>query len=409
VDEIWTRISAVDLFGRSAMSEACGGTGLDELLSAARSIAKLLTKVRRALASATDSLACDRISPLYEQGVHVAICTDLAEASSWGAVAFCVIGVALLALISLRASWRRNIDEDRIYHDESEVAVNMVVDEHEEYLRYISRYKHEWQEYHGFESMSIKRSTSSEEDQGDLVSNYSVSTSVSYATGCTETGEFRSPNDEVSIQSGDISFPSVNIVPTDDSGEQSQIVPIPPPILSTRIAYKDAALPLDGRQSGDLPPLLKSAAEIEEQKTELDSVPVDAADEGSETSEDSTDFSSIGKNARASPHLYWKRYDLGIEVTASSVSDSLVVSPNSDDDSPDLTKTPSQSNRRRTYLDVSGDKLPSSQGEHDRCLSTDKMKAYGTSIASGRMRADSMPSSIIRTTSADPSKKLFKI
>jgi hypothetical protein len=396
------------------MSDACGGTGLDELLSAARSIAKLLTKVRRALDSTSDSLACDRISPLYEQGVHVAICTDLAEASSWGAIAFCVIGVAMLMLISLRASWRRNVDEYRIYHDETEVAENMVVDEHEEYLRYISRYKHEWQEYHGFESsMSIKISTSfsaSEEDQGDLASSYSESASISRATGSPESGGFRSRNDELSIQSDNISFPSLNVMPTDDSGEQSQLVPVPPPIL-TKGSTKCKALPLDAGQSDESPTRLKSAAEGGEQTSELDSVPVDAADAASVNTEDSTDFSSIGKNARLSPRLYWKHYELGIEVAASSVSDSLVVSPTSECDIFDLTKSPSPSQIRRPYLDVSGDQLPSSQSGHDRSLSTSK-KAYGTSSDSGRMRTDPLPgprmlllSSITRTTSADPTTR----
>jgi hypothetical protein len=31
------------------------------------------------------------------------------------------------------------------------VADNMIMDEHEEYLAYISKYKHEWQEYKGID------------------------------------------------------------------------------------------------------------------------------------------------------------------------------------------------------------------------------------------------------------------
>jgi hypothetical protein len=39
-------------------------------------------------------------------------------------------------------------DEDKVY-DENEAAENMVLDEHEEYLAYISKYKHEWEDYEG--------------------------------------------------------------------------------------------------------------------------------------------------------------------------------------------------------------------------------------------------------------------
>ena len=61
---------------------------------------------------------------------------------------FFSLGVASLAIISMRASWMQRLPEEKIY-DEDDVAENMLVDEHEEYLAYISRYRHEWQEYDG--------------------------------------------------------------------------------------------------------------------------------------------------------------------------------------------------------------------------------------------------------------------
>lgn len=70
-----------------------------------------------------------------------------------------------MTMISLRAAWLRNIEEEKVYHDEDEVAENMILDEHEEYLHYISKYKHEWQEYNGFNENSKKSSEGFFEDE----------------------------------------------------------------------------------------------------------------------------------------------------------------------------------------------------------------------------------------------------
>lgn len=375
VDEIWAHISSVDSFGRSALSEECGGAGLDELLSASRNIAKLLTKVRRALDSASDSLVCNRIDPLYTATMHGSICTDFAEASAWGAITFCLLGVSMLTLITLRASWRVNIDEDKIYHDESEVAENMVVDEHEEYLRYISKYRHEWQEYNGFGSTSMRQSTSfsASEDEGDD-RNFDVrSGSASTASGSTRPQEGL-VEDETSIDSGAISFPSLDVPPTDDSSaDQSQVVPMPPPLLVDRrgrpphspVHNQEVMLctKTSSRSREQNPGLRRRAVENkEEEKAEVNSESVDnKVDEASENTEESTDFSSIGKNAGMGAGLYWKnQLGLGIEViNVSSVSDSLVVSPNSDGGltSFDLTKTPSPK-RPIASFDVLTDQVP---------------------------------------------------
>lgn len=63
---------------------------------------------------------------------------------------FLVLAISTMIMISLRASWLQSIEEEKVYDDEDDIAENMVVNEHEEYLAYISRYKHEWQEYKGF-------------------------------------------------------------------------------------------------------------------------------------------------------------------------------------------------------------------------------------------------------------------
>jgi hypothetical protein len=153
VDEIWRQISIIDSIGRAKLLTDCGGDYLVDFVSGSRNVAILLTTMRRSLRSASGHLECDRLNPIYTQIVHDALCTDAASASSYGFVFFFVLAISTMAMISLRTSWLQSIgEEEKVYHDEDEIAENMVVDEHEEYLKYISKYKHEWQEYNGFEN-----------------------------------------------------------------------------------------------------------------------------------------------------------------------------------------------------------------------------------------------------------------
>jgi hypothetical protein len=167
IDNIWRQISTVDSIGRAQLVEQCGGTRLDDLFSGARNLAKLLTAIRRALSSASGSLECDRINPIYTQAAHESVCTSTAAAAAYGFILFLVLGISTMTMISLRAAWLRNIEEEKVYHDEDEVAENMILDEHEEYLHYISKYKHEWQEYNGFNENLVKTAEGSFENEED--------------------------------------------------------------------------------------------------------------------------------------------------------------------------------------------------------------------------------------------------
>jgi hypothetical protein len=170
IDTIWRQISRVDSIGRAQLIEQCGGERLTELFAGARNVAKLLTVIRRSLDSASVSLACNRINPIYSEVAHNAVCTDAASAVASGFLMFAILAISTMTIVSLRASWLRNIEEEKNYHDESEVAENMILDEHEEYLAYISRYKHEWQEYNGIETKSVTQSnegSSSSYDSAD--------------------------------------------------------------------------------------------------------------------------------------------------------------------------------------------------------------------------------------------------
>jgi hypothetical protein len=159
IDVIWRQLSIVDKIGRAELVEQCGGgTSLADLFTGARNLAKLLTTIRKSLGSASTSLECQRINPIYTKVAHDSICTDAASATAYGFLFFLILGISTMILISLRASWLKNVEEEKVYHDENEIAENMILDEHEEYLAYISRYKHEWQEYHGFEATSVVQS-----------------------------------------------------------------------------------------------------------------------------------------------------------------------------------------------------------------------------------------------------------
>jgi hypothetical protein len=149
IDYVWQNLSDLDAIGRPNLIKLCGNTSnLESFLSNARDLAKLLISVRKALSSTRSSLSCDQVYPIYTSLVHDTVCTDTAAALSSAVILFFILGVMTMIMISLRAAWSYKVDEDRIY-DEDEVAENMIVNDHEEYLEYISKYKHEWQEYDG--------------------------------------------------------------------------------------------------------------------------------------------------------------------------------------------------------------------------------------------------------------------
>ncbi len=152
IDNIWREVSKIDSVGRVMAIERCGDNGeFSKMLSGARDLAMILTDIRRSLSRIEEATSCDYIVPIYKQVTEDIVCTKTLSASAYGFITFLVIWVCTMAMISMRASWLRNCEEEKIYHDDDEVAENMVVDEHEEYLAYISKYKHEWQEYEGFE------------------------------------------------------------------------------------------------------------------------------------------------------------------------------------------------------------------------------------------------------------------
>jgi hypothetical protein len=147
---IRSTISMVDSIGRSTLVDSCGDINgeVASFLDASTQIVSRIAVIQDSIQNATAILACESISEAYDNLVNKSMCDTGAAAFAWSFVFFLVAGVSTLSLVSMRASWRHKVIEYKIF-DESEVAVNMVVDEHEDYLTFISKYRQEWEEYQG--------------------------------------------------------------------------------------------------------------------------------------------------------------------------------------------------------------------------------------------------------------------
>jgi hypothetical protein len=227
---IWDQLSAVDSIGRDSLIEICGGGSLNEFLDKSIELADLLTSLRKTISSVQSAVSCPNIRPYYVNTAHVSICTNATNAAAAGFLLFLVIGVACLCMISLRSALQHEIQEDKVLK-ESEIAMNMIVDEHEEYLAYISRYKHEWEEYNGIDHRTLLRSSqpAGEPDWGDAEIesnslNDCMSQETPYSQGKRASAMFdpnlSSDGDGRSHAStlGEVSFPSLH---HDDPGELS--------------------------------------------------------------------------------------------------------------------------------------------------------------------------------------------
>jgi hypothetical protein len=148
-DFIWRGLTKVDAAGQENIEAQCQGKdNLEIFLNGTRVVAEYLTDVQRAIINVSSTLSCARVNHVYDEAVNQSICSTSASSVAFGFIFFLLMGVFTMVMISLRASWQLQQDDVKIY-EESEVAENMIVDEHEEYLAYISKYKHEWEEYQG--------------------------------------------------------------------------------------------------------------------------------------------------------------------------------------------------------------------------------------------------------------------
>ncbi|KAL3918978.1 MAG: hypothetical protein SGILL_003985, partial [Bacillariaceae sp.] len=238
IDNIWRQMSQIDSVGRAQVIAKCGAEGtFSDMLSGARNLAKLLTAIRRSLSTAERSLKCNMINPIYAEAAHVTVCTSALRSTVNGFILFLVVSICIMVMISLRASWLRHIQEEKVYHDEDEVAENMILDEHEEYLAYISKYKHEWQEYEGFEEDGANDDymdgESYYDDEEDEYSEFDETSEISgIDSGSvnftqdppTTSYEYDNAVDGATYASGEVSFLSLSAKQSEEDS-QNQIFP----------------------------------------------------------------------------------------------------------------------------------------------------------------------------------------
>ncbi|KAL7579340.1 hypothetical protein ACA910_014016 [Epithemia clementina (nom. ined.)] len=152
INDIWTTLAEIDKVDRGLLANGCGAENfvIENFLLNSRNLAMFLTSIRRALSSMTETLSCDQFYPLYVESVEVTMCTEVPESAAWALIFFCLLGVSTMCMVTLRAAWQHEEEEEDIYGEDEEIE-NMFVDEHEEYLAYISKYKHEWEDYEGMD------------------------------------------------------------------------------------------------------------------------------------------------------------------------------------------------------------------------------------------------------------------
>jgi len=162
---IWYHMSNVDSVGRKELSQQCG-KDITVLVEAARDLANILRNVGKVLTDTTETLKCDEIHPLYVKAVHDTLCTDVASGAAWTFMMFFFITIFTAMMISLRASWLQVRDDHEIKEEKEEIR-NM--NEHAEYLDFVSKYKDEWQDYDGIQLRNERGSWSGDgsESAGD--------------------------------------------------------------------------------------------------------------------------------------------------------------------------------------------------------------------------------------------------
>lgn len=222
VNDIWSKISSIDSLGRENISKACGielGDDFDNFLEGIRQLAKSLSTIRKAFDSTIGTLQCKNINPIYVDVIHESLCNEVAPGFGIGFVLLLALSICIMVLITLRAAWLHkggtSRDYDKVY-DENEVAENMVLDEYEEYLAYISKYKHEWEDYEGINHAIATQDASRERvpDSKDAVVPLSSNDDDVYVDeGDVGESVCESSAAESSLPD-DISFPSLQLTPS---------------------------------------------------------------------------------------------------------------------------------------------------------------------------------------------------
>jgi hypothetical protein len=237
IDSIWRHVSIADSIGHDELALRCGNS-VEGILDAARNLALSLTWVQKALISMIESLQCAPINAIYIQAVHGSFCTDSAQALAWAYVLFSLAAIGMMSMVSTRSCLYKSDHEEEMY-DESEVPENMILNEHEEYLAYISKYKHEWEEYQGIRAVSLENSLAGSDDnsiqsaEGDSERGEDqilLDAEETWSAGSSELFQSESDHDYESVDSTpseDISFLSLRASPMSKTYQQVDPLAIP--------------------------------------------------------------------------------------------------------------------------------------------------------------------------------------
>jgi hypothetical protein len=241
-----------DSIGRSTLIDSCGDIDgeVANFLDASAEIVTRIAVTQDSIQNVTANLECGPISAAYDSLVNESMCDTGAAAFAWSFVFFLVAGVSTLSLVSMRASWRHKVVEDKIF-DESEVAENMVVDEHEDYLTFISRYRQEWEEYQGVNNVNngpTQTAQGSTEAVGDSFST--MSNNVNMTDSLATLGTNGPSTDGTELSETKSTFDPYNSDSQSNTGTESE----------GSISF----LSLKGSQDDVmLPPLLNVGSDIE--------------------------------------------------------------------------------------------------------------------------------------------------
>jgi hypothetical protein len=112
VDEMRLRLDQADAVGYEIMRDRCGtGNNIDRFFVGVRILEGQLHSVQVSLATAGDTLQCPKIHKLYSSVIQDSVCTDMASANANGFVLVILVAISNMILISLRASWKRQSNE----------------------------------------------------------------------------------------------------------------------------------------------------------------------------------------------------------------------------------------------------------------------------------------------------------
>eukprot|EP00550_Attheya_septentrionalis_P007208 CAMPEP_0198286856 /NCGR_PEP_ID=MMETSP1449-20131203/5819_1 /TAXON_ID=420275 /ORGANISM="Attheya septentrionalis, Strain CCMP2084" /LENGTH=1004 /DNA_ID=CAMNT_0043984683 /DNA_START=148 /DNA_END=3162 /DNA_ORIENTATION=+ len=144
IETIWRYVASIDSVGIETLNERCGQS-LDGLMDAARVIARNSNYVVKGIQRTPNTMSCRRVNPIYIETVHRSLCYNTASGVSWLFIMLLIVSISVMAMITLRAS----LLQSKEWEDPSKTQEVLFFDEHKEYLKYIGKYQHEWEEFGG--------------------------------------------------------------------------------------------------------------------------------------------------------------------------------------------------------------------------------------------------------------------